>query len=84
MPDHAVEAVRGVQMESSKSETINFPPGTAYVEQVGWEEDEEHGRRFVARLVFPTGAPELTAGVVWKRRPVRIEVQNGDDETTSS
>jgi hypothetical protein len=50
-----------------------FPPGTAFVEEVGWEEDEEHGRRFVARLVFPSGPPALTAAVVWKKLPVRVE-----------
>jgi hypothetical protein len=51
----------------------NFPAGTAYIEHFGWDEDEEHGWRFVARLVFPNGAPDLTARTVWERLPVRIE-----------
>ena len=61
---------------SDEPKTMEFPPGTAYIEQIGWEEDEEHGRRFVARLVFPTGAPDLTVGIVWGRRPVHIEAHN--------
>ena len=65
-------------MQNPKPETTDWPAGVAYVEQVGWEEDEEHGRRFVARLAFPSGAPDLTVGVVWQRRRVKIEVQNAD------
>ena len=53
----------------------DFPPGVAYVESVGWETDLEHGRRFVARLCFPAGAPDiadLSVRAVVKRLPVKI------------
>ena len=73
------------EQDKTKAETTDhapivqaiWPPGTAYVDRVGWEEDEEHGRRFTVLLVFPTGAPDLTAAVVWEKHPVKIEVQNG-------
>jgi hypothetical protein len=56
-------------------EVAEFPPGVAYVEKIGWQEDEENGRRFVAMLVFPNGAPDLPAMCVWKQLPVAIQVQ---------
>jgi hypothetical protein len=51
-----------------------FPTGAAFVESLGWEEDEEHGRRLIARLIFPSEAPDISAAVVWKKRPVKIAV----------
>lgn len=60
----------------TERQTTDFPTGSAYVERVGWEEDEEHGRRFTATLVFPHGPPDLGAAIVWRRQAVRIEVDN--------
>ncbi len=59
----------------SYTPSTGWLPGSAYVEQAGWEEDEKHGRRFVARLVFPAGPADLTFGVVWEHLKVKIEVQ---------
>ena len=56
------------------SKPTPFPPGLAYIESAGWEQDKERGRRYIVRLCFPTGVPDLTAGDVWLRRPVKIEV----------
>ena len=61
---------------SDELKTTAFPPGFGYIEQVGWEEDEEHGRRFVARVVFPNGVPSIKLGDVFRKRPVHIEVHN--------
>jgi hypothetical protein len=47
----------------------------AFVERIGWEEDEEHGRCFTATFVFPDGPPNLPLAVVWNRLPVHVQLE---------
>lgn len=41
--------------------------GCALVESIGWEDG-----KFVAKLRFPNGPPEIPLRVVWGWHPVRI------------
>lgn len=49
------------------------PAGAAIVEMMGYAQDDERGigeRRFVAKLVFPNGVPDLPLRIVWNQIPM--------------
>lgn len=71
--DYCYEEHRTItEADAEPSMQTTLPPGAAIVERIGWEDSEDGKPRFTATLVFPTGAPELSAAVVWKPIPMRL------------
>lgn len=48
--------------------------GDGLITSLGWDIDED-GRKFFRAIVeFPEGPPPIPPTVIWKSRPVRIEI----------